>query len=333
MVWIKRNLIFVISMAVGLLLTGYCGYLLYSSLDANSGVSANYLSTLNNLQMMQQKSPSPTKENIQLAKDDQARARKFLADARKRFAPFPTPSFEDEKGFHTRLGESLATFRTEATNAGVQLPAADFPFGFPGLMEKFNYPRGNIAPWLQQLEEISAILDILYGAKINSLVDLQRGAVSSEDSGAGLPAANVTNQWGISSPYKMKFQSFSGELAAVIEGFAQASNCFIIKDISVESTEKSVQQNAVQSFQEQPVSGSSMRSQYVNPMRPRPRPERGVPGGIPAARPTPTPRVAVRPAAPAAVAMSSASAVKILSESSLVVTLSVDVIKLKASEH
>ena len=72
MTWIKRNLFFVIGVAVGLLLTGYCGFLLFTSLKANAGVSEDYAATQENLKKIQHKSPFPSKENIQVAKDDRA---------------------------------------------------------------------------------------------------------------------------------------------------------------------------------------------------------------------------------------------------------------------
>jgi hypothetical protein len=327
MVWIKRNLLFVISIALGLLLTGYCAYLLHSCLNANAGVKEEYNSTLSNLQMIQQKSPFPSVENIQAAKADQDHVRLFLASFRKKFKSFPVPPVEDERGFNTYLKDSLVRFRAEATNAGVLLPE-DCSFAFSGLKEKLTYPPGNIAPWMQQLEEISAILDVLYGAKINYLDDLQRVPVSSDDTGAGLQAASVTNQLGVVTPYKIIFRGFSTEIAAVMEGFARSSNCFIIKAIDV-APDKSVPSTVVQPFAQQPA---------VTYIRPRQNPYSLAqnhlrPGmGMPGMRPAPAP-VAAAPVASISVAAASSPPVTILSEHPLLVTVSIDVVKLKASEH
>jgi len=328
MAWIKRNLFFVIGVAVGLLLTGYCGYLLYSSVNANAGVSEDYTSKLSNLQAMQQKSPFPSTENIEAAKADQTHIRMFLANFRKRFEPFPAPPSEDERGFETYLKDSLIQFRAEATNAGVQLPP-DYAFSFSGLIGRLNYPVGNIAPWMQQLEEIGAILNILYEAKINYLAGLQRAPVSPDDNAAGdcLTVTTVTNQWGIVSPYKITFRGFSAEIAAVLEGFARSSNCFIIKAIDV-APDTSVQQSTPQ----QPVPPQAATS-YIFP------PRYASPGfsplererGASRYRPAPPP-VAAAPVPGAAAAASSASLI-VLSERPLLVTLFVDVVKLKASEH
>lgn len=326
---------FVISAAVGLLLTGYCAYLLYNSLNNNSGVSEEYKSTHDSLDAIRQKSPFPDKDNIQAAKADQERVRLFLADFRKRFAPFPAPPVKDEKGFKTYLEDNLVRFRAEATNAGVLLPP-DYSFAFSGLIGRLTYPAASIGPWMQELEEIDAILDILYHAKINYLGGLQRVPVSADDSGTGdfLAAASVTNQWGIVTPYRITFRGFSAEIAAVTEGFARSSNCFIIQAIAV-SPDTSVQSAVVQPSPQQPAPAYAPRPQYPNPAQ-NPDFGRGprVRGGEPPRmRPAPVPVAAAPVATVPGGAASVPAVVTILSENPLLVTVSINVVKLKASEH
>jgi hypothetical protein len=331
MLWIKRNLFFVISVAVGLLLTGYCAWLLYNSLSSNAGVSEEYKTTFDSLETKRKESPFPDTNNIQAAKADQERVRLFLADFRKMFSPFPAPPVKDEKGFKTYLDENLARFRAEATNAGVLLPP-DYSFAFSGLIGKLTYPAASIGPWMQELEEIDAILAILYHAKINYLAGLQRVPVSTDDGGPGdcLAAATVTNQWGIVTPYKITFRGFSAELAAVMEGFARSSNCFIIQAIAV-VPDMSVQPAVVQPPPQQPAVNYPPRLQTPSPPLPYPGPNRpGVRPNYPWARPAPG-SVAAAPVAAAPVA--APSVVTILSESPLLVTVQINVVKLKASEH
>ena len=335
MAWIKRNKFFVISVAVGLLLTGYCGYLLYSTLNANASASDEYATALSNYQAVQQKNPFPSTENIQAAKEDQANVRKFLADFRKRFEPFPAPPVEDERGFKTYLEESLVQFRAEATNAGVQVPA-DYAFSFSGLIGKLNYPPGNIEPWMQQLEEISNILNIVYSAKINYLVGLQRTPVSPDDSGTGdlLTTAVVTNQWGIVAPYKITFRGFSAEIAAVMEGFARSSNCFIIKaiDVQPDTSVPQQQQPTPQTPIPQMTAPRAPVIRYQSTPLGSPGRERGLPG-LPGTRGEFPAPVAAAPVVQSAAPAAFAPPVTILSERPLLITVLVDVVKLKASEH
>jgi hypothetical protein len=328
MVWIKRNLFFVISAAVGLVLTGYCGYLLYSALDANSGAGDEYANTLKQLEDMKGKNPFPSQENIQAAKEDQDKVRQFLTEFRKKFAPFPAPPVEDDQGFKNYLEDSIVRFRAEATNAGVQLPP-DYTFSFSGLMGRFNYSSASISAWMHELQEISTILDILYGAKINYLGSLCRVPVSLDDTGNGdclLQATTGTNQLGIVTPYKITFRGFSTEIAAVMEGFARSSNCFIIQSIDV-VPDTSVQPIAVQPSPQQPAPSFVPVPRMQPTMGPGPR-ERGA--GAPRYD---RPSYAQAPVVPTTVASGASAPVMILSETPLLVTISLNVVKLKASEH
>ena len=326
--WIKRNLFFVISVAIGLALTGYCGYLLYSALDSNSGVSDEYKTTLASLETINQKLPFPSKENIQIARADQAKVTAFLADFRGRFQGFPLPPPEDDKGFSQYLEDSLVRFRGGATNAGVQLPP-DYDFSFSSLRGKLNYPPGAIVAWMQQLQEISAILNILYAGKINFLQSLCRVPVSADDAGSGdclLQTVPVTNVWGVVTPYKITFRGFSEELAAVMDGFARSSNCFIIKSVEV-SADKTA--SVAEMSQATPESEPPMMAFNPAPRMPNPVFSR-LPGlaGLRSQPPPVTPAPRAQTVAP----VTPSGPVIVLREEPLSVTLLVDAVKLKA-EH
>lgn len=330
MVWIKRNLFFVIAMAVGLLVTGYCGYLLYGSMRDNSGAADEYNSTRDQLHTMQTQAPYPSPENIQAAKADQERVRAFLGDFRKRFVAFPPPPHVDQKGFKTYLEDTLVRLRAEATNAGVQLPEG-YNFSFTGLMGRLTYPPENLEPWMQQLEEMSGILNVLYQAKVNSISAICRVPVSSDDAGTSdcmLGSASVTNSWGVVTPYKITFRGFSAELASVLAGFAQSSNCFIVKSVEVLSDKSSMPAPTVGA-----APSALMQTYYVpaptaapSPSMGRYRGDRGAPGGL---RPTPAPMMQMQ----AVATQTPAGPVTVLAETPLLITLSVDVVKLNAAER
>ena len=252
----------------------------------------------------------------------------FLAEFRKKFAPFPTPPVKDDKGFNTYLGECIDRFRVEATNAGVQLPP-EFGFSFSSLRGKLNYPPGHIALWMRQLQEISAILNILYNAKINYLWNLCRVPAQGEDGGGDclLQTATVTNQWGVVTPYKITFRGFSSEVAAVMEGFARSSNCFIIKTIDV-SPDLSVQPIAVQTPAQSAAPAYAAPPRNPSPVRNQSDHHRGPPEMRPPPGAAPQ-----EPSAPATAAAVTAPPVLFLSENALLVTISVDVVKLKASDR
>jgi hypothetical protein len=233
MAWIKRNLFFVIFAVVGLGVTGYCGYLLFSAVHNNRSVSEEYAGVVANLKNAQ-KPPLPTKENIEAAKADQERVKAFLAEFHKAFAPLPVPPKEDEQGFKDYLQATIYKWGAEATNAGVLLQDS-YAFSFSSIKDKLTFPPEDIPLWMQQIEEIKVILNILYKSKILYLEGVQRCPVAPEDYQGNdcIYTAPVTNATGVSTPYKVMFRGFSTEIAAVLSGFASASNCFIVKDIDV----------------------------------------------------------------------------------------------------
>src|ERR1039458_4069630 len=105
MAWIKRNLFFVVGMAVGLALTGYCAWLFYQDSGKNLEVAkeaevnaTNYDALVNN-----PKVPYPSEENIQHAREDQAQVKQLVDELRTSFTPFPTQSNLDVKGFSESL--------------------------------------------------------------------------------------------------------------------------------------------------------------------------------------------------------------------------------------
>ena len=85
MAWIKRNLFFVITVVVGLGLTGYCGYLLFAALSDNSKASDDLAAAQSSLKDLQNKKPFPDAANIKAAEDDAVRVQKFLDEISEAF--------------------------------------------------------------------------------------------------------------------------------------------------------------------------------------------------------------------------------------------------------
>jgi len=212
MPWIKRNLYFVITIAVGLVVTGYGGYLLYSALAENAAASGQYASAKSTLDGLEKQSPYPDEDNIRAAKSDAVRVRTFLAEFRKAFSPFPVPPKVDDQQFNDYLKKSIVRFATEATNAGVGLPA-NYSFSWSQQTDKLTYPSECIEPWMDELQEVQAILRIIYAAKVNYLEGIKRPSVSGEEPAGDdymrLPV--VTNQWGVVTPYMANFRCFSAQ--------------------------------------------------------------------------------------------------------------------------
>jgi hypothetical protein len=336
MAWIKRNLYFVITMVVGLGLAGYCGYLLYSTLDQNKADREKYFSDKGNLDTLRKKNPFPDEQNIQEAKADADRVGAFLDEFRKPFANFSVPPKLDDRRFKEYLQNSISQFTLQATNAGVGLPAG-YAFSFSQQTSPLNYPSDSIAPWMQQLTEIRAILQILYKAKINYLQQIKRPAVSGEELAGDdyLQVLDKTNTWGVVTPYMVNFRGFSAEIANVLAGVAASSNCLIVKTIYVQPSREPLPQLA----DILPATPPPMQPRYQ--FRPAPEapfnpymqnnPGSGFRDRRREQRPQMQyPQMQFAPAAEAPEAP--AGPVTILRETPLFVTLYIDVVKLKAPE-
>jgi hypothetical protein len=332
MAWIKRNLFFVITVVVGLGLSGYCGYLLFAALGDNAKAVEAYSGATNQLQQLRDKKPYPSKENIQAAEADADRVRAFKGEFLKLFSGFPTPPKLDDRQFTEYLKKTIYQFGAEATNAGVNLNPG-YAFGFSGQMDKLSYPAECIQPWMQELEEIKPILHILCNAKINFLDKIKRPQVSPNDtSGADdyTPFSTVTNQNGVVTPYRLEFRAFSAEIADVLAGIAASSNCFIVKAPFI--TKSTVPLPDVNQYQ--PPTVAPPREYYRPRVRPRTEytPDSsespGRPGGENRFRPRPQMERVPEAEPPPAPSLP----VTILREKPLFVTLYIEVVKLKALE-
>jgi len=208
--------------------------LLYSALAENAAASGQYASAKSTLDGLEKQSPYPDEDNIRAAKSDAVRVRTFLAEFRKAFSPFPVPPKVDDQQFNDYLKKSIVRFATEATNAGVGLPA-NYSFSWSQQTDKLTYPSECIEPWMDELQEVQAILRIIYAAKVNYLEGIKRPSVSGEEPAGDdymrLPV--VTNQWGVVTPYMANFRCFSAQIANFLADIAASSNCFIVKAIYV----------------------------------------------------------------------------------------------------
>src|SRR5947208_171559 len=105
MPWIKRNLIFVLGLAVGVLLIAGAVYYTLNILKDNENLTNDFKQNLSDLQAMQNKTPAPSEENIQSAKKQQEQMREFVRDFRLLFSPFPRAASTDDKAFSAYLAK------------------------------------------------------------------------------------------------------------------------------------------------------------------------------------------------------------------------------------
>jgi hypothetical protein len=97
-----------------------------------------------------------------------------------------------------------------------------------------------LVPLATQVAEIRAICGVLFDARIHALTGLRRAPIAKEDQEAAdyltgkKPTTNSATGV-VLVPYEIQFQGFTAELAAVLEGFYRSTNCFIVRNIDVQT--------------------------------------------------------------------------------------------------
>lgn len=232
---------FAISMVAGMALTGYCAYLFFwGDLSNNKEVNKAFHDDAERYKLAQGKTPYPSAENLKSVTNDLGEVKALVEEFRKKFSPFPKPPEKDVRGFSSYLEDTILELKEQASNASVGL-SADVAFGFTDLRGKLRLQPEYVPLWMQQLSEIKVLCGILYDAKINSVESFRRVPVATNDlfsTPTDTFAANLTNTaMATFTPYKVEFRCFTPELAAVMEGLARSSNCFIVKNVVVKPAE------------------------------------------------------------------------------------------------
>jgi len=243
MVWIKRNLFFVIGAVVALALLVFASYYNYTGWKHKVTEGENLNGKYEELKRLNNQNPHPgfaKVDNIKLAREQQKEIREALGKAAEYFqAPsaIPSPKNINSSQFTAALRETINQLSREAAGVSVQLPP-DFKFSFSQQFRLLTFARGSLEPMAVQLGEIKALCDVLIKAKVNSLDSIQRSRVSPDDDAGPqtdyIQLAAVTNNLAVLKPYQITFRSFSYEIAQVLAGFANSPHGFIVRGINVE---------------------------------------------------------------------------------------------------
>ena len=245
MAWIKRNLIFVVGLLVAVLLVGGGVFYLLQSMSQADEVSTNLASVSQEYDRLTSRDPYPSNENIKATRAEQDRIRNFQALCRRYFGGPGQKDLLDDESFKALLETTLYGLDKDADRRGVKLPAGagnnqHYGFTFSEQKKNLKFPPGSHRAFAIQLLDLADICHILYDARIHSIVTLKRTGVGTNDP-AGSPDILVGKKVTTNAvagaalyPYEISFQCFSGELAAVLNNFARASNTYVLKTINVE---------------------------------------------------------------------------------------------------
>jgi hypothetical protein len=238
--WIKRNLFFVVVGILTLGLLGGAGFYIYKGWSNNSDANSTLTELYNKLQEINNSPLKPGDEhtdNTKIAKDQEQQMRDWISQAAPFFHPIqPIPQGPvTSKTYATALGSTIYQLTQAAKENGVNLPP-QYYFSFQAQSRQLTISSG-LEPLAQQLGEVKALSEILFAARVNDLVSIQRVRVSDDDVASSLQSdyideRPVTNDLAIVTPYVVTFQTFTPELARVLSGFATSTNPFIVKWVS-----------------------------------------------------------------------------------------------------
>lgn len=250
MAWIKRNLLFVVGLAVSVALLGAGVFYLFTTMDEADRVSAELDAKNQQLDGLVKREPYPNSENIEKVKEEQKRVEAFKKDARARFGQLVRPESLDNASFKSLLEATIAGLTRQSERMGVKLPEK-YDFTFAEQRKNLQLATNTLAPLATQLNDLDNICRVLFDAKIHSLVALKRSGVASGEAvgSADLLTKKVgTNALAGASihPYEISFQCFSTELGNVLAGFLNSPQAYVLKTINVErgSTSTTTDPNA-----------------------------------------------------------------------------------------
>jgi hypothetical protein len=265
MPWLKKNLWWVGSAAVALVLLVIAGAYLYRNFRAESLVSAELNQQTEELNQLNNLNPHPGTDkvnNIEAAKQQEKELEAFLLEAQKRFVPLDYPTNLDSGQFKLLLDTTIDELQRQAERASVKLHP-NYAFSFSSQKSLLFFEPNTIPPMTRMLLDIKTISEMLFRAKVLALDGIRRPSVTAADTPT--PGAQpgmsdfwtkkaVTNDLAIMTPYEFTFHCFTPELASVLEQVYSSPHCFLVKNLVVDpAPSQLLEKPADQNSQTMPV--------------------------------------------------------------------------------
>ncbi len=303
MVWVKRNLGLVIGGVVALALLVVAVFYFFTQRGQDQAVTAELETATERYKSLLNRPVHPGDDqgrvnNIELAKDEVKKVQDFLGEVRSKFGSSNVPTNISNREFRALLDNTISDLQRTADSLGITLPQKDYWFTFAP--QKTAVEFKSVDMLTHQLLDVKELCEILYQAKVQDVKGIRRVPASTEDNNAQdfmTDKKPTTNDVAIVTPYELKFQGFSAELARVLDKLVQAKRCFVVRSVAVDRAPEDHPQGAAAA---------------VMPFNPMDRYRRSY---------TPPPPVATqRPQRPGNV---------LLDENKLLIEMRVDVVRLK----
>lgn len=312
MLWLKRNILLVISALGALALLGIAIVYLLSEYAVYNSYDESIKQLKDGIKTLSEYNPTPSEANIAIIKNNGVVLKKFMGEAEGLFVTITNQPIAPGP-FMILLDKNIAELTREATNSGITLPPR-YKFTFGELLGR-QIQVALIPDLIIQLEEIRAIASVLFESRISSLQSIQRTPVKGEPTSSNPEFLTdrhvVTNHYGIVAPYVVSFKCFTPELGSVLNRFATNRYFLVVRKIDIQSSEGGPAPAPKADPAE--AGGGTMPMPNPNPAMAAPRqPAPGVQPPGKAAKGAGAPK---------------SNLVKILDEKPLLVTMKVDIIK------
>ncbi len=242
MLWIKRNLILVISAVVLLGLLGAGGYYLYSQKQRNDAVDEELKAKKMNLDRLYRANPFPSQGNVAAVQEEVKRLKEFTEKAKQYFEPLPTKNVTVPE-FKTLLDNTISKLQQQAHDGGVALPSPQYNFSFEHQKRAVSLQAETIPALSKQLAEVTLIAEAVLNAKVNRIESLRRVRVAPDEPANSADyldqfAQRTDPQTGaIITPYQVTFVGFSSELSSVLEALMNSKHGVLVKILTVQPAE------------------------------------------------------------------------------------------------
>lgn len=238
MEWVKKNLGFVIGLAVAVVLLGAGVWYSLGTMAESTAADGELQAKKQQLDDLVKRDPYPEQSNIELARSEEERVNAFIQNARKKFSERRTPEGLDNASFKSQLESTIAELTQDADRAGVKLPDK-YSFTFEEQRKQLQLPATSLVPLTSHLDNLADLCRVVFDAKVHSLVSLKRSSVgTNEMAGTGdlLTKKVSTNSTlgTVTYPYELVVQCFSQELAKVMSGLVNSPDAFVLKTLNVE---------------------------------------------------------------------------------------------------
>ena len=287
MAWIKKHLFLLIAAVVSIGVLTYAVIFVQQKKAADEEVSAQLDDSAQKFHDLISRKVHPGNEkqdNIKAAKEQVVVMRSFMDEMREYLKGPQLATNINNQVFRATLDTTIAQLRRQSDESGVALPNTNFWFAYTQYKTTIDF-KNDIKGLAAELEDVKEIMRIIYAARVHSLVALKRAPVSESDNfGTTDYIMNRyprTNDWAVSTAYEVTFQGFSSELARVMEGLANAKQCFVVKTVGVAQAPEERAKKPAPVFTPPPqVFGSGMdryrmqmmqnQMQFAPPVRPAP---------------------------------------------------------------